>query len=101
MQERIRGCVSHLVQEAYRDYRWDNLHNVHQLRHVRLTNDTIFNMGYIRRSNTQDTSHAKMKSMELQAIKLTRKLLCEKVYGSYNTSASSDLQSCDHTDNRK
>ncbi|ORE09670.1 hypothetical protein BCV72DRAFT_190970, partial [Rhizopus microsporus var. microsporus] len=40
---------------AYRDYRWDNLHNVHQLRHVRLTNDTIFNMGYIRRSNTQDT----------------------------------------------
>ncbi|KAI9497253.1 hypothetical protein BDB00DRAFT_21555 [Zychaea mexicana] len=80
---RVSGRMYHLVQEAYRDYSWADLLNVHQFRrHVRLTNGTIFNIGYIRRSSTRDTSCAILKSMELQAIKLTRKLLCEKVYGS-------------------
>ncbi|KAI8381399.1 uncharacterized protein BYT42DRAFT_482000, partial [Radiomyces spectabilis] len=36
--------------------KWDDLHNLRQFRrHVRLTSNTVFNMGYIRRSNTQDT----------------------------------------------
>jgi hypothetical protein len=101
-QGRISDRLYHVVQEAYRDYIWDDLSNVHQFRrHIRLTSDKIFNIGYIRRSNTHDTTFAKMRSMDLQAIKLKRKLLCEKVYGSFNTSAASDIQSRDHADNRK
>ncbi|ORX44037.1 hypothetical protein DM01DRAFT_1340591 [Hesseltinella vesiculosa] len=99
---RKHGRVYHLVKEAHRDYTWIDLHNVHQFRrHVRLTETTICTIGYVRRSNTKDTTQAKMKSIELQSTKLKNKLLCEKIFGSYNTSSSSDLQSRDYNGNRK
>ncbi|KAI9269616.1 hypothetical protein EDC94DRAFT_535908 [Helicostylum pulchrum] len=50
----------------------------------------------LKKSNTKDPMTAKIKSVNLQIYKLKKKLLCEKVFASINTSANDPILSRDY-----
>ncbi|KAG2212313.1 hypothetical protein INT47_001673 [Mucor saturninus] len=100
--ERIQGRQYNLVKESFRDYRWVDLNNVHQFRrHVKFTKDSTMTIDYVRRSKTTKSLGSKLKSLQLQSVKLIKKSLCERVFGSLNTLSSSDIISRDHNNDKK
>ncbi|KAI7894413.1 uncharacterized protein EV154DRAFT_498668 [Mucor mucedo] len=63
---KIQGRQYNLVKESFRDYRWEDLTNVHRFRrHVKFTKDTMMTIGYVRRSKTMDRLGSKLKSLQL------------------------------------
>lgn len=75
----------------------ESISNVQQFRSsVKSTMSSICTIGYARKSNTKDPMAAKIKSVNLQIYKLKKKLLCEEVFVSINTSANDPILSRDH-----
>lgn len=94
---RIRGRTYNVVEASLRDFKWKDISNISQFRYlVRTTQPQYVTIGYVRKSNTTESTTAKQKSLSLQAYKLKTKALCKYVFSSVDTNADTLIHDRDY-----
>ncbi|CEG73565.1 hypothetical protein RMATCC62417_08921 [Rhizopus microsporus] len=94
---RIRGRTYNVVETSLRDFKWKDISNISQFRYlVRTTQPQCVTIGYVRKSNTTESTTAKQKSLSLQAYKLKTKALCKYVFSSVDTNADTLIHDRDY-----
>ncbi|KAG1142282.1 hypothetical protein G6F37_008363 [Rhizopus arrhizus] len=94
----VDGYPTIAVAIEYRDFTWDDLSNIQEYRSlVKSSIATKCTVGYVRKSNTDESDTTKKKLVNLQIYKMKTKLLYEDVFVSYNTSANDPIAERDAT----
>ncbi|CEI90395.1 hypothetical protein RMCBS344292_04721 [Rhizopus microsporus] len=91
------GRTYNVVEASLRDFKWKDISNISQFRYlVRTTQPQYVTIGYVRKSNTTESTTAKQKSLSLQAYKLKTKALCKYVFSSVDTNADTLIHDRDY-----